>query len=111
VVDAVQVLAVIATAWTLVLLSIAEAPVTGDPLVDVGARIFAARCSSCHGGKGQGLSGPQLAGRLVEVFPDPADQAAVVANGRDQMPAFGSRLTEEELAAVVEFTRTRLGGN
>jgi mono/diheme cytochrome c family protein len=25
------------------------------------------------------------------------------------MPAFGSRLTADELAAVVEFTRTRLG--
>lgn len=108
-VDALQVLALAAAAWTVFLLFTAQPPVSGDPVQDDGARIYAARCSGCHGAQGQGLSGPQLAGTVVERFPDPADQAAVIANGRDGMPAFGSRLTAEELNAVVEFTRTRLG--
>ncbi len=81
----------------------------GCPVHDDGARIFAARCSGCHGAQGQGLSGPQLAGRVVERFPDPAAEAAIIANGGNGMPAFGSRLTAEELNAVVEFTRTRAG--
>jgi mono/diheme cytochrome c family protein len=46
---------------------------------------------------------------MVERFPDPADQAAVIVEGRRGMPAFGTRLSADELAAVVEFTRTRLG--
>jgi mono/diheme cytochrome c family protein len=108
-VDGVQALVVLVTVWTIILLFTARAPMTGDPVTDDGARIYAARCSSCHGPKGQGLRGPQLAGRVAELYPNIDDQIAVVANGRDGMPAFGSRLTPEELAAVVEFTRTKLG--
>jgi mono/diheme cytochrome c family protein len=107
-VNALEVFALAAAAWTVFLLFTAQPPVSGDPVQDDGARIFAARCSGCHGARGQGLSGPQLAGAVVDRFPDPADQAAVIADGRDGMPAFGSRLTVEELNAVVEFTRTRL---
>ena len=44
------------------------------------------------------------------VYPDPADQIAVVTNGRGGMPAFGEKLSEEEIAAVVEYTRTVLAG-
>jgi mono/diheme cytochrome c family protein len=108
-VDSLQIFALAAIAWTVVLLFTAQPPVSGDPIQDDGARIFAARCSGCHGAQGQGLSGPQLAGRVSERFPDPADQAAVVSGGRNGMPAFGSRLSAAELEAVVEFTRTRLG--
>ena len=42
-------------------------------------------------------------------FPDPADEIAVVANGRGSMPSFADSLTEEQIAAVVEYTRTGLG--
>jgi mono/diheme cytochrome c family protein len=108
-VDVVQVLTAVATVWTIVLLLTAQAPVTGDPITDDGARLYAARCSSCHGGQGQGLRGPPLAGHMVEKYPNVEDQLAIVAIGRDGMPAFGQRLTAEELMAVVEFTRTRLG--
>lgn len=108
-VDYMQMGALAAAAWTVLLLFTAQPPVTGDPVQDDGARIFAARCSGCHGAQGQGLSGPQLAGRVAERFPDPDDQVAVISDGRNGMPAFGSRLTAAELDAVVEFTRTRLG--
>lgn len=107
-VDLVQGLTVIAVLWTVVLLFSAKAPITGDPITDDGARLYAARCSSCHGAQGQGLRGPQLAGRVVELYPNIEDQLAVVASGRNGMPAFGERLTIDELRAVVEFTRTRL---
>ena len=45
----------------------------------------------------------------MEAFPDAADQEAVVANGRGSMPAFADSLTPEQIAAVVEYTRTGLG--
>jgi mono/diheme cytochrome c family protein len=109
IVDGLQVLTIAATLWTVILLFVAQPSLTGDPVLDHGARIFAARCSGCHGGAGQGLNGPPLAGRMVERFPDPADQATVIVEGRRGMPAFGTRLSADELAAVVEFTRTRLG--
>ncbi len=74
-----------------------------------GAAIFGQRCAGCHGGDGSGGIGPRLAGgRVVADFPDPQDQIAVVTNGRGGMPAFGERLTPEEIAAVVDYTRTVL---
>lgn len=75
-----------------------------------GAAIFAAQCAVCHGDRDGGAVGPALAdGRMVERFPDVADQVAVVSAGRGAMPSFVERgLTAEEIAAVVAFTRTSL---
>ena len=74
-----------------------------------GAVVFGQRCAGCHGGDGSGGIGPRLAGgRVVANFPDPQEQIAVVTNGRGGMPAFGERLTPEEIAAVVDYTRTVL---
>ena len=76
-----------------------------------GATVFDDNCATCHGGDGSGGIGPRLAGgRVVAQFPDPADQIAVVTHGRGGMPAFGDQLSEEEIAAVVEYTRTVLAG-
>jgi mono/diheme cytochrome c family protein len=44
----------------------------------------------------------------VAVYPDAADEIAVVTNGRGGMPAFSERLSAEEIAAVVDYTRTVL---
>lgn len=72
-----------------------------------GAEVFQARCASCHGARGQGSSAPQLAeGRAVERFPDIEDQIDLVTDGKGGMPSFEDRLSEEEIRAVVEFTRS-----
>jgi mono/diheme cytochrome c family protein len=77
-----------------------------------GAAIFGDNCAGCHGGDGSGGIGPRLAGgRVVARYPDPADQIAVVTNGRGGMPAWGDKLTDEQIAAVVEYTRTVLAGD
>jgi mono/diheme cytochrome c family protein len=76
-----------------------------------GAAVFGDNCAGCHGGDGSGGIGPRLAGgRVVQRFPDPAEQIAVVTDGRGGMPAWRDQLTEEEIAAVVEYTRTVLAG-
>ena len=84
----------------------APVPKTGTP---AGPAIFATRCASCHGADGGGGFGPALAGVVTRRFPNPADQEAVVANGRGAMPSFSGSLTPEQIAAVVAFTRTELG--
>jgi len=72
-----------------------------------GAAVFADRCAGCHGSAGQGALGPKLSGgRAVERFPNIADQIAVITSGRGGMPAFGSRLSADEIRAVAEYTRT-----
>jgi mono/diheme cytochrome c family protein len=48
-------------------------------------------------------------GAVVAKYPDPADQFTVVKEGRNAMPAFGERgMTDAEIRAVVEYTRTQL---
>lgn len=74
-----------------------------------GSVVYEAKCAGCHGGDGSGGIGPKLADRVVVRFPDPAAQVVVITEGKRGMPAFGGRLTEEEIAAVVEYTRTLLG--
>lgn len=72
-----------------------------------GAEVFANRCASCHGSDAGGALGPKLSeGRVVERFPDIADQIAVIAEGQGGMPAFGDRLSEAEIQAVAEYLRT-----
>lgn len=72
-----------------------------------GAEIFSGSCASCHGANGDGSFGPKLSdGRVVEQFPDVADQLEIVQNGRGAMPAFDGKLSQAEIDAVVAYTRT-----
>ncbi len=72
-----------------------------------GQTIFQTRCATCHGADGGGGFGPALrSGIVVKDFPNPADQAALVSNGRGAMPSFASSLTPKQIAAVVAYTRT-----
>ena len=71
-----------------------------------GQAVYAANCASCHGERAEGLfTFPRLAGVVSTKYPNPDDQAAVVRNGRGEMPAFADKLSPEEIRAVVEFTR------
>jgi cbb3-type cytochrome c oxidase subunit III len=73
----------------------------------LGAQVYADTCDGCHGADGEGGFGPQLAGgAAVSKYPDPADQIAVVTDGRGAMPAYDGDLTPEEIAAVVAYTRS-----
>jgi len=74
-----------------------------------GADLYAARCASCHGAQGQGGFGPELGnGEAAKNFPNVADEIDIVTNGEGSMPAFGGRLSADELKAVVEYTRSGL---
>lgn len=76
---------------------------------DLGGRVYARSCASCHGGDGQGGIGPKLAdGAVVESYPDPAEHRQVVVQGKGQMPALGDTLSDEEIDAVVRYEREQL---
>lgn len=64
------------------------------------ATLFARECGQCHGAGGEGGhgGGPDLSGRR-----DRGTVAAVVAQGGETMPAFGSRLTYDQLQGLVEY--------
>ena len=62
-------------------------------------KTFHARPCRCGG------TGPRLAGTVVALYPDVADQIAVVAEGRNGMRGFADRLGEDEIVSIVAFTR------
>jgi mono/diheme cytochrome c family protein len=105
-------------------------PVAADPVLAAGAAVYAANCSSCHGADGGGGVGRPL-DEVVKTFPDEADHIAWVTHGdvglapgtpygvgrtthsdgfTASMPAFGSTLTEEQIAQVVHYERVEFGG-
>ncbi len=82
-------------------------PVTEESLAQ-GEALFAANCASCHGPEGQGT--PRAPALNVKGFLEStSDQAmlAIIANGvpGTSMPAWGDRMTEAELQALVGFIR------
>ena len=84
--------------------------VPADPVLAEGASIFKANCASCHGSQGQGGFGKKLAGVVTEKYPNIDDEIALITNGKGSMPAFGKKLTSEQLTAVARWTREGLGG-
>ena len=112
IVNAVEVLVLVFTG-VLVVVMLTYRPATpaasAGPTAANGQAIFAANCAECHGSRGQGDVGPRLAGgAVVAKYPNAADQVAVVTKGRGGMPAWSGRLTPAQIAAVVEYTRTKL---
>lgn len=74
-----------------------------------GQELYDNRCAGCHGAEGQGSIGPALGnGEATKNFPNAADEVKVIVTGRGGMPSFGSRLSAEEIRAIVDYTRNGL---
>ena len=71
----------------------------GDPAA--GEEVFAQNCAACHGDDGGGGTGPALAGQ--EEYTNPDVVVPQIRDGGGGMPAFGGRLSEQELADVSAF--------
>jgi mono/diheme cytochrome c family protein len=73
-----------------------------------GEQLFAGVCRGCHMSDGKGATGagtyPSLAGDgNLEAGGYPID---IVVNGRRGMPPFGSMMSNDQVAAVVNYLRT-----
>ncbi len=102
----------------------------GGDFIAMGEDVYlnVANCDGCHGAQGQGGVGPGFSG-VVTTFGSCTDHIEWVTlgsvgfqgEGRSTygdtdkpiaggMPAFGTTLTEEQLASAVAFERVRFGG-
>jgi len=76
-----------------------------------GESIYRATCQGCHMAQGQGAKGagtyPALASNPRLAAPE--YPLYVVLNGQKGMPAFGKMLSDEQIAAVVDYARTHFG--
>jgi mono/diheme cytochrome c family protein len=98
--------------------------VAAAPAAPNGALIFASRCASCHQATGAGLPGvfPPLAGSEW-VKGDPKLVARILLLGvtgkitvagstfNGSMPAFGTALSDAEIAAVASHVRSSFGNH
>ena len=76
----------------------------------MGKMVYLTRCVGCHGVEGVGIVGPDIRpGKVLEKYASPEAMAAVVRDGIGEMPEFGSKLTDEEIATVVAYVRGGLG--
>ncbi|GMA17368.1 cytochrome c6 [Deinococcus metallilatus] len=90
----------------------APEPVVVDPAVvasinqqwpTLGHQVFtSAGCIGCHGAQGQGGAGPKLAGD-EKILKDPVYVHTIVTKGKGGMPAFGDKLSEEQIYAVANY--------
>jgi mono/diheme cytochrome c family protein len=77
---------------------------------DPGLRVFMQNgCFACHGQMGGGGFGPALAGDRMLVLPKFV--VAQILIGRGKMPEFGSRLSNEDIAAVAQYVRNSWGNH
>ncbi len=82
-------------------------------LVERGQKVYGTICVACHGANGEGneaLKAPALAGSKIVTGPTPG-QVAIVLNGKQgtAMQAFGSQLSDTDIAAVITYTRNAWG--
>jgi mono/diheme cytochrome c family protein len=79
-----------------------------------GARLYIDNCSGCHQSSGRGIVNviPPLDGNPAIIAPDGADIIKVIIrginarNGYIPMPAFASKLTDDEIATIANYVRT-----
>ena len=76
-----------------------------------GEALYNASCAGCHMPDGRGAQG---AGHYPALADNPAVGAAPytivnVLHGRNAMPSFGDAMNDDQVAAVVNYTRTHFG--
>jgi mono/diheme cytochrome c family protein len=76
-----------------------------------GEQLFANVCQGCHMSDGKGATGagtyPSLAGTgNLEAGGYPV---SIVVNGQRGMPPFGAMMSDDQVAAVVNYVRTHFG--
>jgi mono/diheme cytochrome c family protein len=77
-----------------------------------GADTYKSKCMMCHGPDGLGNT---PAGKLAKIvsYKDPsivskpdADLIAIIKTGKNKMPAFATKLSNDQIQAVVDYIRT-----
>ena len=76
-----------------------------------GATLYRTSCQACHMSEGQGASGAGIYPALAknQKLRTARYPVFVVTNGQKGMPPFGPMMSDEQIAAVVNYVRTNLG--
>ena len=87
----------------------ANAPLSAESFT-FGKNVYLTRCVGCHGIDGSGIVGPDIRpGKVLEKYASAEAMEVLVRDGLGEMPEFGSKLRDEEIAGVVAYVRGGLG--
>lgn len=86
-----------------------SAPASLADIVALGEPVYIRRCQECHGSTGGGFVGPKLSGN--QRLANAEFVIRQITKGSADMPAFGKRLTPEELLAVGTYVRNSWGNS
>lgn len=87
---------------------------TKSELLQKGRQVYSQNCTGCHQGEGKGLGSLYPALKDSKVAMGPAEQEIrLLLSGKSgsAMPAFADQLSDDELAAVITYTRNEFGNN
>ena len=86
--------------------SVAQSAAMKDPRVTAGAKLFALNCAHCHGVDATGDEGPDLH-KVTKT--DERIKSQILNGVKGEMPAFGKKLTQDDVATLVVFIHSLSG--
>jgi cytochrome c6 len=91
--------------------AIAVAGMTAPVLADDAAALYKSKCQACHGADGKPSAAGEKLGAKDFHAPDvakmsDADLVKVTKEGKGKMPAYASKLTDDQINELVKFVRT-----
>jgi mono/diheme cytochrome c family protein len=83
-------------------------PAATTASVSAGKIVFQANCVGCHGanGKGMGKGKPDFTNAAWQAKEPDAELLNSIANGHHKMPAFKTKLTEQQRKDALAYVRT-----
>ena len=79
---------------------------------NAGADTYKAKCAMCHGTDGlaatpagKALKAPSFKDPAIVTTPD-AQLIAIIKSGKNKMPSYAGKLTDDQIQAVVKYIRT-----
>lgn len=90
-------------------IAIGESPLLAD---QPGEQLYKTKCAACHGADGKGQTPAGKANKLRDLGSadvqkqSDADLTAVIANGKNKMPAYGKSLKPEQVKELVAYIRS-----
>jgi len=99
------------------MVGLAMAPTAAAGDSELGKKIFAQRCASCHGPDGKGNA--QMAEKLKVKIPDLATSAGksdaellkLLSEGKKPMPPFGKMLSKDQMETVIAYAKQLAKGS
>lgn len=72
------------------------------------AALYKSKCQMCHGPDGKGSAAGQKMGAkpFTELKASDKELVEITKNGKNKMPAYKDKLTDEQITELVKYVRT-----